>query len=75
MLFFSHFKTFSMRIFTNTGVMYFLVLNFRYGHGYELFCVACNNSKTLLASACKVRDFTFLLYLVTGILVIRLVVF
>ncbi|XP_016051455.1 PREDICTED: elongator complex protein 2 isoform X2 [Miniopterus natalensis] len=25
-----------------------------YGHGYELFCVACNNSKTLLASACKV---------------------
>ncbi|XP_036177217.1 elongator complex protein 2 isoform X4 [Myotis myotis] len=24
-----------------------------YGHGYELFCVACNNSKTLLASACK----------------------
>ncbi|XP_012657461.1 elongator complex protein 2 [Otolemur garnettii] len=25
----------------------------RYGHGYEIFCVACNNSKTLLASACK----------------------
>lgn len=25
-----------------------------YGHGYEIFCVACNNSKTLLASACKV---------------------
>uniref|UniRef100_A0A8D1DKW0 Elongator complex protein 2 n=1 Tax=Sus scrofa TaxID=9823 RepID=A0A8D1DKW0_PIG len=24
-----------------------------YGHGYEIFCVACNNSKTLLASACK----------------------
>ncbi|CAK6447995.1 unnamed protein product [Pipistrellus nathusii] len=24
-----------------------------YGHGYELFSVACNNSKTLLASACK----------------------
>ncbi|XP_016051456.1 PREDICTED: elongator complex protein 2 isoform X3 [Miniopterus natalensis] len=26
-----------------------------YGHGYELFCVACNNSKTLLASACKTQ--------------------
>nr|BAE39766.1 unnamed protein product [Mus musculus] len=24
-----------------------------YGHGYEIVCVACNNSKTLLASACK----------------------
>ncbi|XP_054100114.2 elongator complex protein 2 isoform X3 [Callithrix jacchus] len=24
-----------------------------YGHGYEIFCVTCNNSKTLLASACK----------------------
>uniref|UniRef100_A0A8C9MVW2 Elongator complex protein 2 n=1 Tax=Serinus canaria TaxID=9135 RepID=A0A8C9MVW2_SERCA len=24
-----------------------------YGHGYEIFCVACNNSNTLLASACK----------------------
>lgn len=24
-----------------------------YGHGYEIFCVACNNSKTLIASACK----------------------
>ncbi|XP_003995190.2 elongator complex protein 2 isoform X2 [Felis catus] len=24
-----------------------------YGHGYEIFCVACSNSKTLLASACK----------------------
>ncbi|KAL1773587.1 elongator complex protein 2 [Sigmodon hispidus] len=24
-----------------------------YGHGNEIFCVACNNSKTLLASACK----------------------
>uniref|UniRef100_A0A2K6GAL6 Elongator complex protein 2 n=1 Tax=Propithecus coquereli TaxID=379532 RepID=A0A2K6GAL6_PROCO len=29
-----------------------------YGHGYEIFCVACNNSKTLLASACKVGTFT-----------------
>ncbi|XP_022442704.1 elongator complex protein 2 isoform X2 [Delphinapterus leucas] len=24
-----------------------------YGHGYEIFSVACSNSKTLLASACK----------------------
>ncbi|RMC15730.1 hypothetical protein DUI87_07933 [Hirundo rustica rustica] len=24
-----------------------------YGHGYEIFCVACNNSNTLIASACK----------------------
>nr|XP_042709866.1 elongator complex protein 2-like isoform X3 [Chrysemys picta bellii] len=24
-----------------------------YGHGYEIFCVACNNSKTIVASACK----------------------
>ncbi|XP_073188570.1 elongator complex protein 2 isoform X3 [Lepidochelys kempii] len=24
-----------------------------YGHGYEIFCVACNNSKTIIASACK----------------------
>nr|XP_003474051.1 elongator complex protein 2 [Cavia porcellus] len=24
-----------------------------YGHGYEIFSVTCNNSKTLLASACK----------------------
>lgn len=28
----------------------------RYGHGYEIFCVACSNSKTLLASACKVGN-------------------
>lgn len=32
---------------------------FRYGHGYEIFSVACNNAKTLLASACKVGDFPF----------------
>ncbi|KAM6135431.1 elongator complex protein 2 isoform 2-T2 [Pterocles gutturalis] len=24
-----------------------------YGHGYEIFCVACNNSNTIIASACK----------------------
>ncbi|XP_062425681.1 elongator complex protein 2 isoform X2 [Rhea pennata] len=24
-----------------------------YGHGYEVFCVACNNSNTIIASACK----------------------
>ncbi|XP_074844007.1 elongator complex protein 2 isoform X2 [Carettochelys insculpta] len=24
-----------------------------YGHGYEIFCVACNKSKTIVASACK----------------------
>ncbi|XP_038185627.1 elongator complex protein 2 [Arvicola amphibius] len=24
-----------------------------YGHGFEIVCVTCNNSKTLLASACK----------------------
>uniref|UniRef100_A0A4W2GD78 Elongator complex protein 2 n=1 Tax=Bos indicus x Bos taurus TaxID=30522 RepID=A0A4W2GD78_BOBOX len=24
-----------------------------YGHGYEIFCVACSSSQTLLASACK----------------------
>ncbi|XP_041040669.1 elongator complex protein 2 isoform X2 [Carcharodon carcharias] len=24
-----------------------------YGHGYEVFCVACNNSSTVVASACK----------------------
>uniref|UniRef100_A0A670IWM5 Elongator complex protein 2 n=1 Tax=Podarcis muralis TaxID=64176 RepID=A0A670IWM5_PODMU len=24
-----------------------------YGHGYEVFCVACNNAKTVIASACK----------------------
>ncbi|XP_009873352.1 PREDICTED: elongator complex protein 2, partial [Apaloderma vittatum] len=24
-----------------------------YGHGYEIFCVACNSSNTLIASACK----------------------
>ncbi|XP_028908873.1 elongator complex protein 2 isoform X1 [Ornithorhynchus anatinus] len=24
-----------------------------YGHGYEMFCVACNNSNTVVASACK----------------------
>uniref|UniRef100_A0A4W3JHQ8 Elongator complex protein 2 n=1 Tax=Callorhinchus milii TaxID=7868 RepID=A0A4W3JHQ8_CALMI len=24
-----------------------------YGHGYEVFCVACNTSRTVLASACK----------------------
>ncbi|NWR71591.1 ELP2 protein, partial [Centropus unirufus] len=24
-----------------------------YGHGYEIFCVACNNSNTVVASACK----------------------
>ncbi|XP_061444959.1 elongator complex protein 2 isoform X3 [Rhineura floridana] len=24
-----------------------------YGHGYEIFCVACNNAKTVIASACK----------------------
>ncbi|KAM6219987.1 elongator complex protein 2 isoform 4-T4 [Rhynchocyon petersi] len=24
-----------------------------YGHGYEIHCLTCNNSKTLLASACK----------------------
>ncbi|XP_072854572.2 elongator complex protein 2 isoform X1 [Pogona vitticeps] len=24
-----------------------------YGHGYEVFCVACNHAKTLIASACK----------------------
>lgn len=54
--------------FTNTGVIHFLFLNFRYGHGYEIFCVACNNSKTLLASACKVGNFTFLFQLVTGYL-------
>lgn len=32
---------------------------FRYGHGYEIFCVACNNSKTIIASACKVRKERF----------------
>ena len=26
----------------------------RYGHGYELFCVASNPDGSLLASACKV---------------------
>ncbi|XP_013813198.1 elongator complex protein 2 isoform X4 [Apteryx mantelli] len=31
-----------------------------YGHGYEIFCVACNNSNTVIASACK-------LFLETGI--------
>ncbi|KAJ6661409.1 hypothetical protein lerEdw1_015038 [Lerista edwardsae] len=25
----------------------------QYGHGYEIFCVACNNAKTVIASACK----------------------
>ncbi|KAH0618021.1 hypothetical protein JD844_016940 [Phrynosoma platyrhinos] len=25
----------------------------RYGHGYEIFCVACNNAQTVIASACK----------------------
>ncbi|KAB1258355.1 Elongator complex protein 2 [Camelus dromedarius] len=30
-----------------------LLESFVYGHGYEIFCVACSNSKTLLASACK----------------------
>lgn len=54
--------------FTNIGVMHFFFLNLRYGHGYEIFCVACSNSKTLLASACKVGNFTFLFYLVTGYL-------
>ncbi|NWX04751.1 ELP2 protein, partial [Caloenas nicobarica] len=24
-----------------------------YGHGYEIFCIACNNSNTVIASACK----------------------
>ncbi|XP_077165816.1 elongator complex protein 2 isoform X2 [Paroedura picta] len=24
-----------------------------YGHGYEIFCVACNSAKTIIASACK----------------------
>ncbi|XP_054841402.1 elongator complex protein 2 isoform X2 [Eublepharis macularius] len=24
-----------------------------YGHGYEVFCVACNSAKTVIASACK----------------------
>ncbi|XP_066479566.1 elongator complex protein 2 isoform X2 [Tiliqua scincoides] len=24
-----------------------------YGHGYEIFCVTCNNAKTVIASACK----------------------
>ncbi|XP_015269628.1 PREDICTED: elongator complex protein 2-like, partial [Gekko japonicus] len=24
-----------------------------YGHGYEIFCVACNGAKTIIASACK----------------------
>nr|XP_033785479.1 elongator complex protein 2 isoform X2 [Geotrypetes seraphini] len=24
-----------------------------YGHGYEIFCVACNNAGTVVASACK----------------------
>ncbi|XP_048466977.1 elongator complex protein 2 isoform X2 [Rhincodon typus] len=24
-----------------------------YGHGYEIFCVACNNASTVVASACK----------------------
>ncbi|XP_067323656.1 elongator complex protein 2 [Anolis sagrei] len=24
-----------------------------YGHGYEIFCVACNHAKTIIASACK----------------------
>uniref|UniRef100_A0A8D0H822 Elongator complex protein 2 n=1 Tax=Sphenodon punctatus TaxID=8508 RepID=A0A8D0H822_SPHPU len=24
-----------------------------YGHGYEIFCLTCNNSKTVIASACK----------------------
>ncbi|ETE68920.1 Elongator complex protein 2, partial [Ophiophagus hannah] len=24
-----------------------------YGHGYEIFCVACNNAGTVIASACK----------------------
>ena len=59
-----------MRIdtFHNTGVIHFLFLNFRYGHGYEIFCVACSNSKTLLASACKVGNVTFLFCLVTGYL-------
>uniref|UniRef100_H0WXX5 Elongator complex protein 2 n=1 Tax=Otolemur garnettii TaxID=30611 RepID=H0WXX5_OTOGA len=33
--------------------LYWLHEGRRYGHGYEIFCVACNNSKTLLASACK----------------------
>lgn len=33
---------------------YVFSLNYRYGHGHEIFCVTCNNSKTLLASACKV---------------------
>uniref|UniRef100_A0A452RQ65 Elongator complex protein 2 n=1 Tax=Ursus americanus TaxID=9643 RepID=A0A452RQ65_URSAM len=36
-----------------------------YGHGYEIFCVACSNSKALLASACKVGNFTFSFYLFT----------
>ncbi|NXC17397.1 ELP2 protein, partial [Corythaeola cristata] len=27
--------------------------SFGYGHGYEIFCVACNNSNTVIASACK----------------------
>lgn len=60
----------SMRIdtFPNTRVIHFLFLNFRYGHGYEIFCVACSNSKTLLASACKVGHVTFLFCLVTGYL-------
>ena len=52
--------------FPKTGVIHFLFLHFRYGHGYEIFCVACSNSKTLLASACKVGHVTFLFCLVTG---------
>ncbi|KAG2465223.1 ELP2 protein, partial [Polypterus senegalus] len=32
-----------------------------YGHGYEIFCVASNSAKTIMASACKVLVLVFML--------------
>lgn len=36
-------------------VSFAIFVLFRYGHGYEIFCVASNPDGSLLASACKVR--------------------
>lgn len=36
------------------GFFVVVVVIFRYGHGFEMFCLASDSARTVVASACKV---------------------